>query len=70
MAKQNKGKIYYSMQAISILPLLLFGLIIIFSSTFFFSRAIHKEVATEMEISAELCISLLDSVYPGDYQLK
>ncbi len=70
MHKQNKGKVYYSMQAISILPLLLFGLIIIFSSTFFFSRAIHKEVATEMEISAELCISILDSVYPGDYSLK
>lgn len=70
MAKQNKGKVYYSMQAISILPLLLFGLIIIFCSTYFFTRAMHKEVATEMEISAELCKSLLDSVYPGDYQLK
>ncbi len=70
MKSQNKGKIYYSMQAISILPLLLFGLIIIFSSTYFFSSAMHKEVATEMEISAELCKSLLDSVYPGDYHLE
>lgn len=70
MANQSKGKVYYSMQAISVLPLLLFGLIIIFSSTIFFSRAMYKEVSTGMEISAELCISLLDSAYPGDYYLE
>lgn len=70
MGNKNKGKIYYSMQAISILPLLIFGLIIIFSSTYFFSRAMYKEVATEMEIAAELCNSLLDTVYPGDYRLE
>ncbi len=69
MRSQNKGKIYYSMQAISILPLLMFGLIIIFSSTYFFSRAMYKEVSTEMETAANLCDSLLNSVYPGDYRL-
>lgn len=69
MKSQNKGKIYYSMQAISLLPLLLFGLVIIFSSTYFFSQAMHKEVAAEMEIAANLCNSLLDSAFPGDYQL-
>lgn len=69
MGRQNKGKIYYSMQAISILPLLMFGLIIIFSSTYFFSRAMYEEVSTEMETAANLCDSLLNSVYPGDYRL-
>lgn len=68
MAGQSKGKIYYSMQAISILPLLLFGLILIFSSSFFFSKAMHK-VANGMETAAQLCISLLDCTYPGDYHL-
>lgn len=69
MKSQSKGKIYYSMQAISILPLLIFGLIIIFSSTYFFSRSMYKEVATELETAAKLCNSLLDSTYSGNYQL-
>lgn len=69
MAKQHKGKIYYSIQAISILPLFVFGLILIFSSSFFFSKAMHKEVANGMETAAQLCISLLDCTYPGDYRL-
>ena len=69
MTGQSKGKIYYSMQAISILPLLLFGLILIFSSSFFFSKAMHKEVANGLEDASELCTALLDSSYPGDYRL-
>ena len=69
MAGQRKGKIYYSMQAISILPLFLFGLILIFSSSFFFSKAMHKEVANGLEDASELCTALLDSSYPGDYPL-
>ena len=35
MSKNKKGKIYYSMQAISILPLLLYGILIIFFSTYY-----------------------------------
>ncbi len=69
MASQRKGKIYYSLQVISILPLFIFGLILIFSSSHFFSKALHKEVANGMETAAQLCISLLDCTYPGDYQL-
>ncbi len=69
MAGQRKGKIYYSMQAISVLPLFIFGLILIFSSSFFFSKAMHKEVCNGLEDAAELCTALLDSTYPGDYRL-
>ncbi len=69
MADKRKGKIYYSMQAISILPLLLFGVVLIFSSSFFFSKAMHKEVANGLEDAAELCTALLDATYPGDYRL-
>ncbi len=69
MTENRKGKIYYSMQAISILPLLLFGLVLIFCSSFFFSRAMQKEVASGLEDAAELCSALLDSTYPGDYRL-
>ena len=69
MAGQRKGKVYYSMQAISILPLFILGLVLIFSSSFFFSKAMHKEVANGLEDAADLCTALLDSTYPGDYRL-
>ncbi len=69
MAGKRKGKIYYSMQAISVLPLLIFGLVLILGSSFFFSKAMHKEVASGLEDASELCTALLDSTYPGDYRL-
>ena len=69
MNKTGKGKLYYSMQAISILPLLLYGILIIFFSTYSFSNAMNKEVANGLEDAASLCISLFDTAYPGDYTL-
>ena len=69
MARQYKGKLYYSMQAISVLPLLLFGLVLICCSSMYFSKAMHKEVANGLADASELCAALLDSTYPGDYQL-
>ena len=69
MAGKRKGKIYYSLQAISVLPLFIFGLVLILGSSFFFSKAMHKEVANGLEDASELCTALLDSTYPGDYQL-
>ncbi|MBQ9140228.1 MAG: diguanylate cyclase [Lachnospiraceae bacterium] len=69
MKQHKRGKIYYSMQAMSILPLLLFGILIIFFSTYTFSNTLTKEVATGLEDAAHLCTSLFDAAYPGDYQL-
>ena len=69
MSKNKKGKIYYSMQAISILPLLLYGILIIFFSTYSFSNTLTKEVATGLKDAASLCTSLFDAAYPGDYNL-
>lgn len=70
MTGQRKGKVYYSMQAISVLPLFILGLVLIFSSSFFFSKAMHKEVSNGLKNAAELCTALLDSTYPGDYRLE
>ena len=69
MSQNKRGKIYYSMQAMSILPLLLFGILIIFFSTYTFSNTLTKEVATGLEDAAHLCTALFDAAYPGDYQL-
>ncbi len=70
MKKHNKGKIYYSLLTLSILPLFIFGIIIIVTSTRFFSNTMYNEVAIGMENAANLCVSLLDTAYPGDYKLK
>ncbi|MBQ7775935.1 MAG: diguanylate cyclase [Lachnospiraceae bacterium] len=69
MNNNTKGKIYYSMQAISLLPLLLYGVLIILFSTYAFSNAMNKEVAIGLEDAASLCTALFDAAYPGDYQL-
>lgn len=69
MKQQGKGKLYYSMLAISVLPILLYGISIIVFSTYSFSSTINKEVASGLEDAANLCISLFDTAYPGDYQL-
>ncbi len=69
MDKHKRGKIYYSMQAMSLLPILLYGILIIFFSTYTFSNTLTKEVAIGLEDSARLCTSLIDAAYPGDYRL-
>lgn len=69
MNKNKKGKIYYSMQAMSLLPLLLYGILIIVFSTYSFSNVLTKEVATSLQDAASLCTSLFDAAYPGDYRL-
>ncbi len=70
MTQNNKGKIYYSMQAISLLPILLFGVLILFFGTFSFTKAMTKEVEDNLDTTAHLCISLIDLTYPGDYVLQ
>ncbi len=70
MNKSQKGKIYYTMQAISILPILLFGLLIMAFGTVSFTKAMTQEVFDHLDTSAHLFISLIDSNHPGDYILK
>jgi len=70
MKKAQKGKIYYTMQAISLLPILLFGLLILAFGTVSFTKAMTQEVYDYLDTSAHLLISLIDSNYPGDYTLK
>lgn len=70
MSKPQKGKIYYTMQAISLLPILLFGLLIMAFGTVSFTKSMNHEVFDHLDASAHLLISLIDSNYPGDYTLK
>lgn len=70
MSKTNKGKIYYSMQAISILPIILFGILMFICGTYSFTKAMSKEVYDHLDTSAHLCISQINASYPGDYVLR
>lgn len=70
MSHNKRGKIYYSMQAISLLPILLFGILILVFGTISFTKAMTQEVFDHLDTSAHLFISLIDSNYPGDYALK
>lgn len=70
MKKTKKGKIYYSMQAISVLPIILFGILIFICGTYSFTKAMSEEIFDHLDTSAHLCISQINSAYPGDYTLK
>lgn len=70
MSNSQKGKIYYTMQAISLLPILLLGLLILAFGTVSFTKSMTQEVFDHLDTSGHLLISLIDSNYPGDYILK
>lgn len=70
MRNSQKGKIYYTMQAISLLPILLLGLLILAFGTVSFTKSMTQEVFNHLDTSGHLLISLIDSNYPGDYILK
>ncbi len=70
MQIKNKGKIAYVLQTISIVPLLLFGVVILILGTHWFTKAMHQEVETELAGIAMNVITLFDISAPGDYHLQ
>lgn len=67
--KETRGKLYYSIQLLSTLPLLFYGIIIIFVGSFTFTKILESQVASELEKSAHLVQQIIDITYPGDYEL-
>ena len=67
--KNKRGKLYYSFQAISMVPLLLYGIIVIIFSSATFQKGMQQQVSTELKNVASLVSLLLDTAYPGDYSL-
>lgn len=69
MGTGKKGKIAYILQAVSILPLLVFGIVVLLLGTHIFTKAMYHEVETELR---NVCLNLatsFDALYPGDYEL-
>ncbi len=67
--KLQRGKLYYSFPAMSMLPLLFFSIIVIIFSSITFSRSMQEQISTELQNVANLARTLIDTAYPGDYTL-
>jgi len=67
--KEARGKLYYSFQLLSTLPLLFYGVIILFVGSFSFSKILESQTANELQRYAYLIQDLIDTSYPGDYEL-
>ncbi len=70
MKAKNKGKISYALQTITILPLLLFGLIILGVGTHLFTKSMNSEVEIELNNVSSNLVTMFDALYPGDYRLE
>ncbi len=69
MHTKNKGKISSILQAITIIPLLFFGLIIMLLAYHQFNTTMHKEVETFLADISHNVETIIDVAYPGDYRL-
>lgn len=70
MKSAGKRKISNVLQTITILPLLLFGLIILGVGTHWFTKSMYFEVEIELSnVSANL-VTMYDLLYPGHYRLE
>ena len=70
MKESGKGKIAYILLAINIIPLLIFGFLIMLLGTNLFTRSMHSEVEADLSNVAGSLATMLDTLYPGDYRLE
>lgn len=69
MRTGKKGKITYILQSVSIIPLLIFGIVVLMLGTQIFTNAMYNEVETELRNVCRNLTTTIDSLYPGDYKL-
>lgn len=70
MHGNHKGKIAYALQAISIIPLLLFGVVILLLGNYWFTKTMNAEIENELSGIASNVITMFDLAAPGDYHLE
>lgn len=68
--KKSKGKIGHVIQAISIIPILVFGAIILLLTYWQSINLLKSETVTELEAAAFSVNTAFNSMYPGDYTLE
>ena len=67
---KNVGKIALAMQAISIVPLILFAVIIGMIASHQFKKAMYTEVENNFSTIGKNVEMILDASFPGDYRLE
>ena len=68
--KKSGGKISYILQAIGLIPLLAFGILMLFFTSQWFTKIMYREVESELCDAAKSATTLLNAAYPGDYRLE
>lgn len=69
MPAKYKGKIPIILQALSIIPLLFLGIMLMLLASHQFTSAMYEQVQEELQNVARNVNTLFESVYPGDYRL-
>lgn len=69
MPAKYKGKIPIILQALSIIPLLFLGIILMLLASHQFTSAMYEQVKEELQNVAQNVNTLFELVYPGDYRL-
>lgn len=64
-----KGSLYRMMTVMTIIPLMVFGIIIAIYCSSQFASTVQTEVADNLEDMAKLTLHTYDLLYPGDYEL-
>lgn len=67
--QHTRGKISYLLHAINIGSLLALAIAITFFGGKFFSKAMHSEIERELSTMSSTVVTMLDTLYPGDYTL-
>lgn len=66
---KNKSKLNAKLLQITVVPLILTGIVILFSAYFTFSRTMEREVQRGLSSMAITTLHAYDRLYPGDYAL-
>lgn len=69
MSSHEKGKIAYALHAINIIPLLIFGLLLMIMGSNRLTKSMYAEIRNELEDSVTYLTTIYDTLYPGDYRL-
>ena len=69
MSTKYKGKIPIILQALSVIPLLFLGIILMLLASHQFTSAMYEQVEEELQNVALNVNTLFELVYPGDYML-
>ena len=70
MATNTRGKIAYILQVMNIIPLLIFGFLIMLLGNHLFTKSMYTEVEEDLHNVAASLMTTLDVLYPGDYRLE